>query len=224
MTMRRYEWDNFKIGDVKVFSHCYKQAVVFSFDRFVKNRCLDWQIELTTDPPKPRSDVRCATIWARRIEPDGIEVNVNGPEMGGLDFSFKEISPGVSLGARVNEAIDVPALKRRTGMDLRLPIDGARKNQMSYRPRYVDIADVPIMDRMEIFERWQHRVRETRNGYELSDVGQFYVVSKSYTLLRDEILQTCLRRDLVWRWELRRIQNPNDKNDRTACFLVTRMR
>lgn len=216
MTMKRYDWDYFKINDVKVFSHCYLQAVVFSFNRFVKNRNLDWQIEITTDPPKPRRDTRCAAIWARRIEPNGTDTEGEN--------SGRELSPGVTMGARVIESVDIPALKRRTGLDLQLPIEGKRTNRMRDRPKFIDISEIAVMDRMDIFERWQHRVRHTQNGYERFGVGDFAVTSTSYTLLRDEILQTCLRRDLVWRWELRRIQNPNDPQDRRACHLVTRLR
>jgi hypothetical protein len=116
------------------------------------------------------------------------------------------------------------AFARMAGLDLKAPTVGPKVNRLRLRPVYLDMADIPAETRFAIYEQRHETCRLTRNGWDRFLIGDFEIVSLRMADIVSQIKSACLARGLLWRFEIRRVQNPNDPEDRSAWYLVSRLR
>lgn len=200
----RYDWDYFLIGQTRCFAHRYRQAVIASFKSWVKARDLDWECSTRSDPPSPRAGQRCEMVWLTRIEP-------------------RKPKPGLEIGEAEAPGISGPAVLKMAGVEF-VPPKPRPGRPMSMRPIYVDIRDVPIQERLAIYEARHERTRITRRGYDRFAVGEYEFVRSRVTDIMTQIKTTCLSRGLAWRFEIRRVQSPDGPEDKSVWYLVSRLR
>lgn len=201
----QYNWEHFPIGDTRAFAHRYRQSVRKSLDGFVNSRGLDWKFRLVTDPPAPKPNQRCNMIWVTRIEPEA------KPEPNGVTIGEAGAVNGFDCAKMGGEVFEPPNRGRR--------FPGRR-----LQPVFIDIKDVPIAERLRVFIKWEGRHRMSQKGWERFGVGDYQITDNRLTDLLYWIKKALLIRNLVWRFEIRRVQNPNDASDRTPFYLVTRVR
>lgn len=200
-TNMRYDWDQFPIGATRAYPHCYRQAVISSFQSFCNRRKLDWEISTRSDPPSPKRGMRCNMVWATRIDP-------RKPKEGMSEGEIDETGSAISKLAGVR-----PPDK----------LDGVRFHHLS-RPIILDIRDIPVKTREELYEVLRYHTRLTKRGWDRFAVHDYEITNVRISDVRKQINRACLARNLMWRWEFRRIQNPNDSADRTIWYLVSRLR
>lgn len=203
-----YNWDNFPIGTTRAHANCYRQAVINSFYRFIRARNLDWECSTKSDPATPKRGERCNLVWLTRIPPR----------------QLIEEKDGMSIGAMPDELIDGPALKLRTGLDLKMPEIRAHMSFMKLRPLLIDIREVSMDERLKWFNDFEHKRRASQIGWERYAVNDHVILDTKMSTIRIQIYSAMLKWGKDWRWEVRRVQNPDDKHDRRPHYLVTRLR
>lgn len=203
----RYDWDMFPIRQTRCFMHRYKHSIVVSLRSFVKARNLDWQFEIRTDPVKLAPGQRANTIWVTRIEP----VTAEEPSISGVS----DIEDGGLSGSHFTQM---------DGKRFQDPKPAARSPKLSKRPLFFDVADIPIQARLDYWEKWNTRKRMSRNGWDRFNVGDYEAVPIRLVDIISQLRSALLSRNLVYRFEIRRIQNPNDGEDRAPWYLVSRVR
>lgn len=143
--------------------------------------------------------MRCNMVWVTRIEP-----RQGKPEAEGV---IDEVGSFAS-----NQSRSEAPIKR----------NGAR---LISRPIVFDIEEeFPISQRIAAYDAMHAKVRLTRRGWDRFKVGEYEITDARITDMKRQIARACLARNLLWRWEFRRVQNPNDPWDRSVWYLVTRLR
>lgn len=204
----RFDWDNFLIGETRCLAQKYRQSVATSIRGFIRARKMDWDFTITTDPKSPKPGQRCNMIWVKRIDP-------RHPK--------QEQHSGLTNG-EMDTAINGFAVARLDGRVFEPPILERTMARMSMRPVFLDMKDVPIQERLDWYERRHNRTRMTRVGWDRCKVGDYEITCTRRTDIILQIKNSLLPRNLLWRFEMRRIQNPEDKADRRPWYLVTRVR
>lgn len=200
----RYDWDNFPIGQTRCVAHRYRQSVISSFKNFAKARGLDWECSTKSDPSSPKPGQRCNMVWITRIEP-------------------RKPKPGIERGEPDAPGITGPAVLKMAGVEFEPP-KSSKGRSISMRPIYVDLREIPIKERLALYEARKDRTRLSKRGYERFAVGDYEFVDSRITDIVNQIKNSCLSRGLAWRFEVRRVQNPNDAEDRSVWYLVSRLR
>ena len=92
------------------------------------------------------------------------------------------------------------------------------------RPVIFDIRDIPQQTRIDAYNQLQGKVRTSQRGWDRFCVGDYEITNARFTNMHAQIKKACMARDLAWRWEFRRVQNPDDPTDTSVWYLVTRLR
>jgi hypothetical protein len=177
--MHRYNWGGMEIGETRSFAWTFRSAAATSFANYAKVRRLNWECSTRSDPPTPRRGEPCRTVWVTRINPT-IEPN------------------GVSIPEPDN-----PAMPKRP--EPFVPINGKQRR----KPLWIlDMKEIPIAERKEIYESKSHRVRPSRQGWDQMGLDEFKIVRTPRGTIRFQLMNSCIPRGLLWRFHIVRCMPP----------------
>jgi hypothetical protein len=142
-------------------------------------------------------------VWITRIEP-------------------RKPKPGIEIGEPDGPGINGPACLKVAGVEFE-PFEGKGRG-LSKRPIYVDMREIPIQTRLDWYEKMRGRTRLTKRGWDRFMVGEFEIVDQRLTDIVSQIKSACMARNLLWRFEIRRVKAPKGADPERAWYLVSRLR
>jgi hypothetical protein len=199
----RYNWEGFKIGETRAFAHRYRQSVITSFKSFARARGWKGYCSTKSDPPSPKHGQPCNMVWITRIEPKEAELGA-GETLAELD------SPEASGPKRASDTFEAP--RDASGRLIRT------------QPIILDMREIPIEARIEVYERRNHRVRLSKRGWDRMRLNAYDFSHARIGDLKSQIVLACLARNLLFRFEIRRVRSPEGADDTRVWYLVTRTR
>jgi hypothetical protein len=176
--VHRYNWDGMEIGETRVFAWTFRSSAAASFIKYAKVRGLDWQCSTRSDPVTPKRGERCRTVWVTRVAPRKEPNGVIIPEP------------------------DNPAVQKRPG-----PFE-PMANQRRKAMEILDMKEIPVSERKALYESRSDRVRLSRRGWDRMGLDEWKVVRTQRGELRNQIINACVARGLLWRFHIHRCMPP----------------
>jgi hypothetical protein len=203
---RSYNWEGMLLGETRVYTHAFPGAARTSFVNFARVRKWDgWYCEIRTDPPTLKKGERAATVWVTRVEkPTPTNGTVVGIE-----------------AAKVATLLNGPLCLKATGIEYK-PVRNRFGNP--FRPVVIDLRQIPLELRARVYEERAERVRISRAGWDRMQLGDFQFSCARFGAILSQIKTTCLPRNLLYAFELRRVEAPDGHDASRVWWLVSRVR